>query len=202
MEIEQMKELWGQLSQKVEQQEQLTDQLILDMTQERYTNRFDKILTYESIGAVICFIAALFLMLDFDKLDTWYLKASGIFILLFLISLPILVLRSLIKIKSLDISQTDFRQTIVGYERAKNELLVLQRFGIYLSFVLALLVLPVSLKIFKNQDFFKTSHDASLWIAIGVFFIFLIFFAKWGYGCYQRITNSAEDLLKDLEKRA
>lgn len=194
-----MKNIWGELSQKIEKQERLTDKLILDMTQERYSNRFDKILTYESIGAFICFIAALYILFNFGKLDTWYFKVSGIFTLTFLISLPLLVLRSLIKIKSLDISKTDLKETIVGFERAKSELLMLQRFGIYLSFVLALLVLPLSLKLFKNKDFFTSSHDASLWIVIGLFFIFLLFFARWGYRCYQRITSSAENLLKDLE---
>ena len=202
MELEQMQQIWGELSQKIEQQKQLTDTLILNMTQERYSNRFDKILRYESIGAAICFIAALYLLVNFGKLDTWYFKASGIFILFFLISLPILVLRSLRKIKSLDIAKTDLKQTIIGFERAKNELLMLQRFGIYLSFVVALLVLPVSLKLFKNKDFFTTSHDASLWLVIGGFFVFLIFFARWGYRCYKSITNSAENILRDLEQQS
>lgn len=199
MELEQMKQLWEEMSQKVEKQQSLTDKLIIDMTQQRYSNRFNKIITYESMGALICFLAALFIVAKFNKLDTWYLQSSGVFIVLFLLTLPVLVLRALFKIKRLDISTADFKQTLVGFERAKHELLMLQRFGIYLSFILALLIIPVSLKLFKDKDFFATSHDLSIWLAMGVFFIFMVFFAKWGYSCYKKITNSAENVLKELE---
>ena len=199
MEFQEMKSLWEDMSQKVDQQKILTDKLIIDMTQERYTNRFNKILMYESIGAVICFASAIFLIINLEKLDTWYLLACGIITLIFLLILPILVLRSIGKIKRLNIAKDNYKETLVGFYRSKKELLFTQRLGIYLSFVLALVILPVTSKILSNKDLFALEHNAKLWIYIPVLFIFLFFFSRWGYKSYKSITNSAENVLKELD---
>lgn len=199
MDIIEMKLLWEDMSQKIDQQKTLTDKLIIDMTQERYTNKFNKIFMYESIGAFICFASAIFIMINLGKLDTWYLLTCGIITLVFLLALPILVLRSISRIKRLDISKNNYRDTLVGFARAKNELLLTQRLGISLSFVLALIIMPVASKILNNKDFFTMEHGVKLWFAIPILFVFLFFFSRWGYKCYKSITNSAENILKELE---
>ncbi len=194
-----MKTLWGEMSLELDRQKNLTDKLIIDMTQERYTNKFNKIFHYESIGAVVCFAFALFLIANIEKLDTWYLLVLGIFIIAFLLVLPILVLRSINRIKHLDIATNNYKETLIGFARAKKELLFTQRFGIYLNFILVLAVLPVTSKILSNKDLFTIEHSAKLWFAIPALFIFLYFFSRWGYKCYKSITNSAENILKELE---
>lgn len=199
MELEEMKTLWSEMSKEVEKQKSLTDKLIIDMTQERYTNKFNKILIYESMGAVICFAAAIFLIVNLGKLDTWYLLTLGIITITFLLLLPVLVLRSISRIKRLNIATNNYKETLVGFARAKKELLFTQRLGIYLSFVLALVIMPVTSKIVGNKDFFTMEHNAKLWFFLPVLFIFLFFFSRWGYKCYKSITNSAEDILKELE---
>jgi len=90
-----MKTLWDDMSVKVNNQKLLTDQLIIDMTLEKYKNKFNPILTIEGIGAVVLFIAAILLMLNIQKLDTWYLMSCGLCTLIYLIVMPILILRSI-----------------------------------------------------------------------------------------------------------
>jgi len=199
MELEEMKTLWSEMSKEVEKQKSLTDKLIIDMTQERYTNKFNKILIYESMGAVICFAAAIFLIVNLGKLDTWYLLTLGIITITFLLLLPVLVLRSISRIKRLNIATNNYKETLVGFARAKKELLFTQRLGIYLSFVLVLVIMPVTSKIVDNKDFFTMEHSAKIWFFLPVLFIFLFFFSRWGYKCYKSIANSAEDILKELE---
>ncbi len=194
-----MKTLWGEMSLELDRQKNLTDKLIIDMTHERYTNKFNKIFYYESIGAVVCFAIAIYIIINLGKLDTWYLLAFGIFIISFLLILPILVLRSINRIKRLDIATNNYKETLAGFARAKKELLLTQRFGIYLNFILVLAVLPVASKILSNKDLFIIEHSAKLWFAIPTLFIFLYFFSRWGYRCYKSITNSAENIIKELE---
>ena len=105
MEIEELQAAWLQMSTELKKQKKLTDDIILSMTQEKYKNKFRNVTTYETVGAFICFCIALLLIVKFGKLDTWYLKACGIFSLSYLIVLPILVLRALKEIKTLDISK-------------------------------------------------------------------------------------------------
>ena len=89
MDLEEIQTIWSEMSDQLEQQKKLTNELIMKMTQERYRTKFDKITFYESIGAVICFLAAIYFLVNINKLDTWYLLACGIFTIAFLILLPI-----------------------------------------------------------------------------------------------------------------
>ena len=199
MKLEEMKSLWAEMSIKLENQKCLTDKLILDMTQERYVNKFTKIQMYESVGAIICFAAALIIIINLGKLDTWYLLTFGIITIAFLILMPILVLRSIKSIKHLNLTSNNYKETIISFAKAKKNLLTFQKAGIYLSFLLALVIMPVASKIFNNKDFFNTEHSTKFWIVLPLFFVGLFFFAKWGYRSYQNITNSAENILKELE---
>jgi hypothetical protein len=199
MELEEMKTLWQEMSQQVAQQKQLTDTLIMEMTQQKYSQKFSKIAIYESIGAIICFIAAIYMIFNFNKLDTWYLMACGIFMISYLLTLPIFVLRSLKTIKSLNITNKSYKQTIVGFAKAKKQLLLVQKLGIYVNFILFLTSIPLAAKLFNNKDIFLVGGSIWQGVFIVVVAVLMIFVSRWGYGCYKNVTNSAENILKDLE---
>ena len=199
MEIEEMKTLWSEVSHQLEQQKKLTNEIIMNMTQERYTNKFKTISTYETIGAIICYGIAINILANFGKLDTWYLKACGIFTIAFLLILPVLVLRALSRIKRLNITNKNYKETLVSYTKAKTRLLKLQQFGIAGSFVLMFAVAAVFSKLWSNKDFFMIERNAWSYVVIGVASLFVALVSRWGYGHYKRITNSAESLLKELE---
>ncbi|MEY8021833.1 hypothetical protein AB8P51_13435 [Muriicola sp. SD30] len=196
--MKELEKLWTQMSEELESQKKLNKNLIMDMTQTKYVNKFRKISTYETIGAVICFGAAIYIIAQFRLLDIWYLQLCGAFTALFLIVLPVLTLQSLQRIQNINIAGSDMKQTLVSFERAKKRVLFLQRAGIYLSFLLMITMLPVAAKILgKNKDLFQ---ETGLWyIYIPIMAIFLIVFARWGYGCYKSITSSAEEILKEIE---
>jgi hypothetical protein len=197
MELEEIQATWAQMGEKLEQQKKLTDKIILQMTQQRYRAKFSKISIYESVGAAICYAMAFYILVHFGKLDTWYLVLSGIFTILFLFLLPFLVLRSLANIQGINVGNSTYKETLVHFTKAKDRLLWLQRLGIYLNFLLLFSMLPVFGKIMGNKDIFITD-GTWVWYAIGMG-IFLVFFSKWGYGCYKSITKSAEHILKEME---
>ena len=197
MEIEELQSVWSEMSAQLEKQKKLTNELIMEMTQNRYSTKFDKLTFYETIGAVICFVMAIYLLVNITKLDTWYLLSCGIFTIAFLIILPVITLGLLGKIKRINIVQNSFKETIVSYTKTRNQLLLMQRVGIYLSFILVFTCLPVFSKIFKNKDLFL--QTSILFIYLPVMGIFMFFFSRWGYRCYKNITNSAENVLKELE---
>ena len=197
MEIEELQSVWSEMSAQLEKQKKLTNELIMEMTQNRYSTKFDKLTFYETIGAVICFVMAIYLLVNITKLDTWYLLSCGIFTIAFLIILPVITLGLLGKIKRINIVKNSFKETIVSYTKTRNQLLLMQRVGIYLSFILVFTCLPVFSKIFKNKDLFL--QTSILFIYLPVMGIFMFFFSRWGYRCYKNITNSAENVLKELE---
>ena len=84
MEIEELQATWTQMSEELEKQKKLTKEIILKMTQERFTNKFRKVSFYESLGAIICFGAAIYILINFTKLNGWLEISCGILTLVFL----------------------------------------------------------------------------------------------------------------------
>ncbi len=199
MNLEEIQAVWSEMSDQLENQKKLTNEIIMQMTQQRYTNKFKKITFYETIGAIICFAAALGIILNFHKLDTWYLMLCGGLTLLFTLFLPIAVLRSLSRISKVNLVESSYKDTIVHYSKEKKHLLMLQQFGMYAGFIVFFCAIPVSSKILSNKDFFMMEKSIGFYLFVAVVLVFLFFFVRWGYGCYKRITNSAEDILKELE---
>ncbi|HMB62020.1 MAG TPA: hypothetical protein VKN36_03035 [Eudoraea sp.] len=199
MDLEEIKAIWSDMSDQLEQQKKLTNEIIIKMTQERYSNKFQKITIFESMGAVVCFIAAFYIIINFDKLDTWYLVVCGVITLVFMLVLPILVLRSLHQIRNLNITESSYRDTVVNYERIRRNLLMQQQFGIYGSFVIFFTTLAIFSRISSGEDIFQDYQDTGVYIFGAIVCVLLYFFARWGYGCYKSITSSAESIIKELE---
>ncbi len=197
MEIKELESLWSDMDRELKKQNKLTKTLIMEMTRQKYASKFQKISIYETIGGIICFIAGIYLLTQFSSLDTWYLQLCGVITVVVLFLLPILTLRALNRVQTIAISDSTITETLVRFSRAKDRLLFLQRLGIYLSFVLMLTILPVASKISNGKDLFL---ETSAWyVYLPLMAVFLFFFARWGYGCYKHITNSAENILRELE---
>ena len=199
MELEELQTAWMQMSTELEQQKKLTDEIILNMTKEKYRNKFRNLINYESFGVLICFAYAIFLISNFNKLDTWYLITCGSIALLFSLLLPVLGMKFLFQIKNLDIFNEDFRQVILKYTKAKNNLLRLQQFAIAGGFVIFFLIIAINAKILSNKDIFQAEFKLGNWIGIVTGLLVMIFFCRWGYRSYKKVTASAEAILKDLE---
>ncbi len=197
MELKDLETLWSDMDRELKNQKELTNTLIMEMTQQKYSNKFQRLSIFETIGGIICFIAGIYLLTRFSSLDTWYLRLCGAITVLVLFLLPLLTLRALYRVQALDIGDSTIAETLIRYTKAKDRLLFLQRLGIYLSFVLMLTILPVATKISSGKDLFV---ETSAWyIYLPLMTVFLFFFARWGYGCYKRITSSAETLLREME---
>ena len=199
MQLEEMKNLWDEMSLKIDSQQQLTNKLIMEMTQQKFRNSFSTLSLYETSGAVICFIAATFILLNLDKMDTWYLMLCGIFSLIILIILPVLSLRAINGLKKLNLSKNSYKETLIEFSKRKKNMMLIQQFSVGISIILMWMVAPVFSKIVNGKDFFMQEHSTGLLLFYAATTIGVIFFARWGYGCYKRITASAEKDLKELE---
>ncbi len=199
MELEELQTAWVQMSQELENQKKLTNEIILKMTQEKYQKKFSKLRNLETVGALICYLWVVYFLFNFGKLDTWYLQLCGILSIGFLIALPTLVLKSLKRIQDLDIVNGSYKKNLVIYTKEKNKLLKIQKTGIYLSYLVLFILVPVSTKIISNKNIFLTDLKPLQGVALVVALVFTFFFTRWGYRSYKKITNSAEDILRDLE---
>lgn len=199
MEIEEMKALWSEMSDQLEQQKKLTNEIIMNMTQERYARKFQTIFNLEAFFSVFSFILSFILLLNFHKLDTWYFLLCGIFTLAIMLLYPIFVLRRLYQLKRLNIIDYSYKETLIKFIKAKNQILKIQRVAAYFYLPLIPAMLLVVVKIMKNENFFAMEKSPFLYVFMGINFLMAAYVARWGYNHYKKITNSAEGILKELE---
>lgn len=197
MELEEMKEQWQEMSKEIKKQQLLTDKLIIDMTQEKYNSKIKSISIPETIGTFICFAMVTYIFINFYKLDTWYMRLSGIFTALFCVVLPVLSLRSIFRMQRLNMSTLNYKQALEKFAKNKKQFVLIQKVSFYLNFVLVIVSLPVASKLMSGKDLFLESKVWLWYIPFG--FIFLYLFSKWVFKHYKKNTESAEELLKDLE---
>ena len=196
MELEEMKTLWGEMSIEIEKQKKLTDSLIIKMTQTKYRNKINKILISETIGALVCLTGILFILINFQKLNNMYLLVCGIISALILFLLPIISIKAIRSIRSINISDNNYKQSLLEYSKGRIQFVFVQKLSFYLGSILMLVILPVMGQLIGGMDFFT---ETKLWIWYAIGFPFFYLFAKWVFKSYNKLTADAENILKELK---
>ncbi len=194
-----MQAAWSQMSQELEKQKQLTDEIILKMTQQKYTSQWNKIFTGEKIGSVICYAALVAILINFKSLDTFALQISGILCVLILAILPILSLKTIRGMQRVNITTMNYKETMETYAKEKRKFVNFQKLNIGISFLFMLLTVPVSAKLFNDENLFETL-DPKLGIAIPFMLIFFGLLIWVVMRCYKGILRNSERILKEIEE--
>jgi hypothetical protein len=196
MELEQMKTRWAEMSLQLEKQKRLTDTLVVKMMRNEYSNKINKILIPEIIGDLVCVAGLVYLLANFEKLDTWYLIGCGIVSAVILLVLPLLSLDSIRKLKSVNIAVNNCKQTLEQYSRGKIRFIFAQKMSFYLGALLLVAFLPTMGRLMGKKDPFMATR---LWMLYALIFPFFLFFSRWVFRSYMKATRAAETILKDLE---
>jgi hypothetical protein len=197
MELEEMKFLWGEMSREMENQKKLTGTLIMKMIRINYRNKINKILIPESIGAMACLAAILYIAAGMHNLNTWYLQVCGFLSVIILFFLPLLSLKATHRIRSVKVSENNYAQSLAEYAKAKMKFLYVQKFSLYLCALLLVVVLPVMGALVGGKDLFMTK---SLWFSYALMFPSFYTFFRWVFKSYVKTTAEAENILKELEE--
>jgi hypothetical protein len=198
MELEEMKSLWEDMSQKVDQQKILTDELILDLTKERFENRMRSISVPETLSAFICFTAVIYLISNFNLLDVWYLQLTGVLTIIACIVLPILSLKSIKRMKAIDISKSTYKESLFNYAKDKARFMKLQKISFYTSFIVLILAVISFGKIMKGIDIFTMTEKLNWLVPSGIGILYI--FSQWVLKKYKTATDSAHNILKELKE--
>ena len=197
MELEEMKGLWESMSEELDRQKLLTDKMVVQMTRQKYRDKLTQISLPETVGTIVCFAMAAYALFNFAKLDTWYLVLCGVISIAFCVILPILSLRSIDKMKQIDLGKISYRESLIQYAKEKGRFIKIQKAGYYLGFVFSLAVLPVAGKLMRGKDLIL---DAKLWIwYIPIALIFHFLFSKWVWKHYSSIAQGARNLLDEMK---
>jgi len=196
MELEEMRTLWQEMSAEIEKQKKLTDSLIIKMTQSDHRKKLDAILIPEIAGSLVCLASALYILINLQKLNTWYLLVCGIACLLVLFLLPALSIKAVYKMRSVNISANNYKQSLQQYSKGRMQFVFAQKLSFYLGAILLVAVLPVMSMLIGSKDPFMTNR---LWMCYVIMFPFFYLFSRWVFKKYIKTIRDAENILKELE---
>ncbi|HRN49219.1 MAG TPA: hypothetical protein PLS00_00825 [Niabella sp.] len=197
MELDELKSSWETLSHKLEHQRQLNSKLIEQMTNQNYKNRLNNIARPEFIASIFCFIMAIALIWNFNRLHTLLLQIFGGFSVLFLIVLPVLSLQSIKGLQTINISLPTYKITLKEFAAQKIRFQKIQKLNVFLSFIFMVTFAPVSVKLVAGKD---VSHNITFWLTILPASVLVLFFvSKWVLRHYNNTLKKAEELLIEIE---
>jgi hypothetical protein len=157
MELEEMKASWEALSKKVEKQEQLTTQMIENMTTQNFKSRLNKIGNWELAGTMICYAGAAYLVISFNKISQVYVQVFAIICMAILFVLPIISLMFLRGMGNLNISEKSYAETITAYAGQKIRFQKFQKLNVLFTVCLMVMAMPVLMAI-QGKDLGKVSY--------------------------------------------
>ena len=197
MELEEMQQAWGKLSQQVEKQAILTTHLVEQTAHQRYHSRLNSIKYSELAGTLVCYAAAGSVSVHLTQIEGLWMQVLAVLTIVVLLVLPILSLASVRAVRAVNISVATYVETIQTFARQKIRFQRLQKINVLLGLVLLLTSLPVFASI-QGKDLSQIPY---LWtVMVPVCGVVFLGFAYWVLRAYNKILADMESLLTDIEK--
>lgn len=161
-----MKAAWTNLSQELEQQKQLTHDVILKMTQEKSNSRLGRIMVTEGIGMIACMAGLVFLISKAGKLqEHWSAMVGGIGLFLILILGITFGFRIIKQARSINLLENSYTEVIERFNRFRMLMRSLKKLSIWTNILGVFFVLPVTTQLSLGKNVFEVEG-----IGIGLLF--------------------------------
>ncbi|RZK39515.1 MAG: hypothetical protein EOO90_18595 [Pedobacter sp.] len=195
MELEEMKNVWQETSKATKKPDHLTNQFLEKMTAKKYNSKINKIGYSEYIGSVICFLAAIYLIINLNKIERPLMQIFAFVGMLLLFILPIISMLSLRNLKNINVSSKTYLEAIEDFGKRKINFLKFQKLNISLALFLLVIAVPV-LSAIKGKDIDQTPNFWTLTFPITI--AFFLIFALWVLRSYRRILNETAKMLSEI----
>jgi MFS family permease len=166
MEFEEMKNLWENQSQTLDLKHH-TLSYVRSLALKKQTKIFQ---ISEVIGLVIAYLLAGMLVYHFIGLDHWFLKFCDIFLIVYLLVMPIYTLSVIRKLRQPDLINSNYKEIIDHFHFAQRKLKIAERISLVASPFLFIASVIIIAKIFSNKDVFDLNINFQ-----NVFFLVLTF---------------------------
>lgn len=194
MELDDLKKHWDEVNKEADMQQKLSPKIIDEMTRTKYNSSLKKIIYPEIIGILICIAGAVFIVLNFHKLDTTFFQAVGVVTILLLVTLSVISLKALRQLNIGNVNKP-YVEALKEFAIQKIRFHKFQKINIILSYLLLVSTVMLLPKIFGGKDIATGSYFG---IAFSLGFVFLLAYSKWVSKQYSNTLKKTQELLKDL----
>lgn len=200
MDLAEIQNIWSEMSVELDKQKKLTNEIILKMTQQEYKARMNKIKIPEILGGIVCLGAALLILFHFSELDTWPLRVCGVISLLVIIILPIFSIKAIKQMDSVDLTNKNYKQTLLSFAKGKRQFFKVQKLSLYLGFVLLLTTSVVFSKLMGGDDILTMDKVGKMLRVLPFGILFFVLFTRWVVKSNKKKMNNISQLLENIEQ--
>jgi hypothetical protein len=197
MELDEMKNLWEDLSGKVESQQKLNKEQLLEMTKKSYQNSLGKIYLPEILGSIICFLYAGFFIFQIGKLEFPVNQILAVFNTAAMIVLPVISLVTLYRLNRLVLKEDTPAHLLKRFMAHKTFFWKFQRLNLILSGVFAITILPPLAELVGKVDLIMESKFWMVYVPIGLIFIYI--FGRWAFRKYDKALLDTQQLIEGID---
>lgn len=171
-------------------EQQLTPKIIDQMIERKYSAKIKKIVYPEYIGIVICLAAVIFIGLNFEKLDTGFLRGTGIVSIIILLALSLVSYVSLQSYNDIRGVNKAYVETLKAFASHKLRFYKLQKLNVLLRYLLMVTIIILISKMFNGKDFTENKY---FWIFSFTFgYIFVLFYSNFVMKSYISALRQTE----------
>jgi len=198
MELDELKNGWGNSNNRPTNQNSLTSKMIDQMIQTKYNSKLNKIRYPEIGGGLVCAIAIVFIACNFNELDTSVTTCTGAIAILLLLLLPILSFLSLSKLNSESAVNESHVEVLQQFAIDRLRFQRYQKMNVTLCYLLMVAIIILLPKFFYGKDI--VINKAFWTFAFSFGYIFLMVFSGLITRYYGRSLNQAEELLREIKE--
>jgi len=197
MELEEMKKLWDDMNQKPLRQTGFLHHNISDMTQLKYNEKANQFKVGEILGLLVAYTLAGIILYKFNILDTWYLSICGIFVVMYLLVMPLYTITGIKRMKEIDLAKSSYKEVMEHFYFVKNRLRKAEKISLMASPFLFIAAIVVLTKMAIDIDFFTLPFQLPILLLIVLSFIGAILFNIWAFKKRGKQLQSVKQLLEE-----
>lgn len=152
MDLDNMKNVWSEMSERIEKQNKITNEIILKMAHHDSKNRLSKILRIEIFSALWLLICSVFIILNFNKLDTAITLSGGVVSIIICCLSLFIWLDFLKKANRINIANNSYKQTMIDFNICKKSYQINKKLDYFLGSGLLIAICPVVFKLTRNVE--------------------------------------------------
>jgi hypothetical protein len=198
MELDDLKNSWQHANDQPGKQQQLSPAMIEQVTQAKYRSGINKIAYPEIAGILVCLAGVVFVLFNFGKLNTVFLKGTGILSVLVLAAVSVISLLSIRQFNlALDMGNP-YTDALKAFAIQKIRFHKFQRLNFILCHLLMVTVIILLSAFFGKQGIASSKYFLTFSFSLG--YLFLLFYSKGVFRHYNNSLRRAEELLKEVKE--
>lgn len=196
MELDDFKNTWNDMSNSIKINQNFNLNKFDKMNKSKSQSILNRIILPEILGAIVCIGSAIFIVINFSKLEPIAYEVVGILTILLLVILSVISLMSILPLFKVADLNKSYAETLKDFATKKRNFFKLQKWNLLLSYGLLVTVILLSTRLFVRNEI--TDNKFFFVFAFILGYAFFLVFSSWVGKKYKKSIRMTEDLLKEL----